>query len=335
MPALRLFDPTRSFADEPVPDAPTVSYVVRLFLKATASRVALGTLSEKCLSRMTETLDHFAATMGRRSVAECKNSDLIDWIVAHKQWVSPHTKVTRMGQVVTCFRWADDEGHIERCPFRRKSKLWPRLEPRAAITPAEYRKMMTLVRDSKSRIVQGKRYRHVRFYAASALAFRSALYFLWQTGARTGEMRHLAWKDIDLLAGVATLHEHKTWQATGQVRLIALPRGVLWLLRWRFRTQLPCPDDLVFPNGQRRIWQSSFAKMFRRYAKLAGVRDEVSAYSLRHGFVVRFLNAGIGERQIADIIGHTSTRYIEWYGRTARQNLAYLQGILANGNQKK
>lgn len=335
MPALRLYDPAYPFGDDPPNGAPTVSYIVRIFLESAASRVALGTLSPRCLARMAETLDQFADALGGRDVASCKNADLIDWIVAHPQWISPHTKVTRMGQVVTCFRWADDEGHIEWCPFKRKSKLWPRLEPRAAIQLAEYERMMSLARDCKTRLVPGSRYRHARFYKGSALAFRSSLYFLWETGARTGEMRFLQWKDVNLLAGVAVLHEHKTWQATGKTRLIALPPGVLRLLRWRFRVKRPKPNELVFPNGRGRLWQSSFAKMFRRYAGLAGVRDEVTAYSLRHGFVVRLLDAGIGDRQIADVIGHSSTRYIEWYGRTARQNLAYLRKILDEANSKK
>jgi integrase len=330
---LRLFEPAGAM--DAAPDDPTISYVIRLFLESAAARVALGTLKARSLARISETLDDFAAAMGGRIVRDCKNADLVSWIVAHPQWVSPHTKVTRMGQVVTAFRWADDEGHIERCPFKRKSKLWPRLEPRAAILPVEYERMMSLARNCKSVAVAGPRYKHARFYTASRRAFRSALYFLWETGARVGEMRCLEWKDVDLENGVAILHEHKTRQATGQARLIALPAGVLRLLRWRFRRQRPRPNQLVFPNGRGQLWKSSFVKTFRRYARLAGVRDEVSAYSLRHGFVVRLLEAGTGQRQIADVIGHTSTRYIEWYGRTARQNIEYLQKILADAKRRR
>ncbi len=81
-----------------------------------------------------------------------------------------------------------------------------------------------------------------------------------------------------------------------------------------------------FPNGQGRPWNRwTFSKLFRRHAKLAGVRAEVSAYSLRHGWCVEALEAGVGERQIADAMGHVSTKFIGWYGRGVRSKIDYLR----------
>jgi integrase len=58
------------------------------------------------------------------------------------------------------------------------------------------------------------------------------------------------------------------------------------------------------------------------------VRDIVTPYSLRHGFCIRSLDAGLGERQIADLMGHASTKYVSWYGRTAGRRIEYLADLL-------
>ena len=56
-------------------------------------------------------------------------------------------------------------------------------------------------------------------------------------------------------------------------------------------------------------------------------RAGISPYSLRHTFCVNGLEAGIGHRQLADALGHTTTRYVEWYGRDTQGNADYLRGV--------
>jgi integrase len=141
-------------------------------------------------------------------------------------------------------------------------------------------------------------------------------------------MRALTWDALDWTKGFATLTMHKTAKATGESRLIALSPGVLrllgWLFRWRGR-----PVGIVFTNGRGGAWQPcSFASYFRKVAKFAGVRLKLSPYSLRHGFTVIGLENNVGDRQLADLLGQASTRYVAWYGRSTRRRGDYLRGVL-------
>ena len=88
------------------------------------------------------------------------------------------------------------------------------------------------------------------------------------------------------------------------------------------------PTGPLFRNGWGRPWCCvTFARLFRRYGQLAGIRPEVSPYSIRHNFCVRSLNANNGDRQTADLMGQTSTHYVKWYGKTAKGNIDYLKSI--------
>ncbi len=310
---MRLFVPT----SEPLaPDGVTVADVAAAFLRAKELRRKLGGGSDKSLEVLTDTLNDLTEALGPRIVVDLSNEDLLEWIADHAEWVSPHTQTHRQGLVVTAFRWAADEKRmIPFCPFRRTAKLFATLQPRVAITPEEFKALMRSAREEAG-------------HRKSKAALRRALYFLWVTGCRTCEMRTLTWSQIDFALGAAVLNEHKT-EATGQRRVIPFTPTLTRLLRYIHRRTAPAPQDRVFLNGRGRPWQApGFARLFRRYGKFAGIRSEVSPYSLRHGFCCRALERNVGERQIADVMGHKSTRYIEWYARAARSNIVYLQGIV-------
>ena len=48
----------------------------------------------------------------------------------------------------------------------------------------------------------------------------------------------------------------------------------------------------------------------------------------RHGFCVRAIEAGVGNRQVADAMGHANTRLTDWYGRASTGNAEYLRNVL-------
>lgn len=328
------------------PESRTVRDAINLFIADKRRRVAAGAYDEKSLETLLPTLTDFANAYGDKTVDQCGNGDLITWILAHETWASPHTLLHRMGMVVAAFRWAASRGIIRDCPFRRVPDLWPSPQPRQAIKPEEYRAIMQAARVGPYRVLthrprckppeQPTRYAKQHLHRPTSRAFRMALFMLWQTGCRTCEMKTARWADLDFDKGVIILAEHKTARATGHARIIALSRPLLRLLRWRWRRLRPKPADLICMNGRGSPWTNgTFGRAFRKRAGEAGVRACVTAYSLRHGFCVRALEAGVGERQLADVMGHSSTRYIEWYGRSTRNNAEYLRGVLDDVNGEK
>ncbi len=299
-----------------------VTEIVANFLADKERRHATGRLTAKAIDRYRRRLSAFVADFGARVVGDCCQDDLIGWIFRHVEWESSFTRADAAGAVVACFRWAVGRRLITSQPFTRPVGCWPPLVPRVAIRSEEFAAMM---RAAKRR---GR--------ARARAGFRLALQFLWETGARTCEMRALGWDAIDWRTGIATLIEHKTVAKTGEPRLVILSGLAVRILRLIHRRQRWPQTGVVFRNSWGNAWKSpAFASYFRKVAKLAGVRLGVSPYSLRHGFTVCALEAGIGERQIADLLGQATTRYVSWYGKSTRRRADYLRAVLDQVHGRK
>lgn len=269
-------------------------------------------------------LTSFCDLFGSCTIAEAKQYQLEYWLFEHPEWKSAHTRGNAQKWVVTCFRWLWKNDLIDRCPYRAISN--GPLLPRKAILPSEYRAMLAAAKacDGISR-----RKRPSRF------AFRKLLWFMWECGCRPTEAREMLWESVDLERGCIVLEQHKTAKVTGDLRIIPLTDAAIRLLRWELRRRQPMPGDHVFVTSRGGPWsKSNLVKLFAEYATLAGVRQNITAYCLRHGFVTEALEGGddheaLTEREVADIVGHRSTRYVEWYSRTLRTKVDYLRRCAA------
>ena len=56
----------------------------------------------------------------------------------------------------------------------------------------------------------------------------------------------------------------------------------------------------------------------------------ITPYGLRHLFTVLGIENGVGERQLADQLGHTTTKFVAYYGRTTRFKSAHLRGVVTS-----
>lgn len=302
----------------PISPMPTFRFVVAEYLVDIQCRVDAKLIGERYRWQLHRYCTIAAAYFGDRPAAEITRADLARWVTAHREWVSPHTRSDACRSVISCLRWAFETRLIPQAPPRSPTLGPQQLAPRPAITPLEVARIMKAVRTSNGITRRRK---------PSRQPFKYALLFLWLTGARTCEMRECRWEHVDWDRGVISLTRHKT-DRTGKPRLIPLTDKMLRLLLWMWKRKRPdCP--WIFPNSRGGQWRTqTFADMFRSYARQSGVRDEVSAYCLRHGFTVRALDLGIGERQIADVLGHTSTKWVGWYGQSTRLHAGYLRKIL-------
>jgi integrase len=313
---------------------PTVAQIVQLYLDQIELRSQAGTLSAASRARARYYLGDFSGKFGELTVDQCRNGDLTRWLLERPRWKSPATKSDALTAVLNCFRWAasPEERYLPYCPYSRPKGL-PKPRPRAAFDEAEYRRFM-----HASRNHPGERRR------PSSMALRVAIYFLWRSGCRTCEVRNGLWPDVQWENGVIELPHHKTEVATGEDRLIGLDERLLRILRWLHRTRKPdsracaceeakrrphAREDHIFRNGRGGAWtKDSFARLFRTFANRAGIDPKKSAYSLRHGFCVQAITRGLADREIADQMGHASTRQIAWYGRQSRQRAEHLRNIV-------
>jgi integrase len=319
----------------------TVQQVIDAYLLHLRVRVDGGDLSEGRMVHAERHLRAFGKLFGSKPLTGCKRHDLTVFLASWPRLKSGWSKQGAVASVICCFRWAEDEGLIDHAPYRKPRSMRFACRPRQPMNLADYAKIMraAMYRPYRGNRADQPSYSH-RFLPkrASCRALRRGLFFLRRTGSRTCEMREARWKDVDWSAGVIRLSHHKTAAVVGEDRVIGLDVCVLRLLRNMRRQEeraaalrgLSFLDQRIFLNGRGKPWtRDTFGKLFRKYAKKAGVAG-VSPYSLRHTFAVTGIQNGIGERQIADQMGHTSTKFVAWYGRQSRQKSAYLCGVAAD-----
>lgn len=308
------------------PSTGEVRRLIIAYLDHLALRLRAGKITEKTAEKPRHYLGVFSRDFGEKSVSELHPNTLEKWIISHPEWQSPHTLLDAIGCVMACFDWGcHDEEMISRNPLRRPKDL-PTPGPRKPLFKSEYRALM---RTARRYIPRGSGAMRRRPASAN---FRAALWFLWSTGCRPGEMLEAEWSDLDWRTGVLRLYSHKTARKTGQHRALALNRWILFFLS-RHAPQVPEQGQKIFPNLRGGHW-GEFSKVFRRFANLSGIPKDKSAYCLRHGVCVDLIEHGATDRQAADILGHSSTRYVSWYGRGTKNHADYLRRIQDLRRQK-
>jgi integrase len=312
----------------------TVQDVIDRYLQHMRVRFDAGDIGSLTYGKAKSYLTEFGRLFGRKKLRDAKPSDLLTFLVDHPAWRSPWTKNDAVGQIVSAFRWAVNEELIDCIVYKRPRTRYA-TQPRSPMHEAEY------VALHRAAMAHGKRSgRRRRVHKnQTGRALRRAICWLRRSGSRTCELRLLQWRHVDWNASVCRLQDHKTAKVTGESRLIGLDPAVMRLLSnlhrqastfCRGKLQPPPDDAHVFLNARGRPFtRGTFARVFRAFARKAGVREEVSAYSIRHMFVTTAIERGIGHRQIADAVGHRGTRLIEYYGRQTRQNSSYLSNTVA------
>ena len=296
----------------------TVRELCRQFLELKELEGHSGLITDSLVKRLRRHLDDFCqGTRGDLAAEKLRGSDVTRWILGHDAWQADSYRLSAARSVQGAYSWATDEGLLTRNPVRKLKPCWGTPQPRGAIRPEEYRAILEAARRCDGR--RGRR-------RPGRSAFRIAWWFLWQTGARTCEMREAQWEYVDWEAGLLRFPDHKTRKKTGQSRVIPLSARVLRLLQFLHRHRGDATH--IFTTSRGGPWTCrNFDQAAAEFRKLAGVRAECTPYTLRHGWTVAGLEAGEGERQLADVLGHTSTRYVAWYGKDVKTRAEYLRGI--------
>jgi len=145
------------------------------------------------------------------------------------------------------------------------------------------------------------------------------LLLLW-TGLSPGEALALGWEHLDLVGGTLTVartldcktHKLLEGQAKRDSRLreVPLPQELRSALRERHLREGRPEAGLVFANakGEPLDLDNLRARHFKPILERAKIERRVTIYTLRHGFGTAGLEAGLDVKDVAVLMGHSSTR---------------------------
>jgi integrase len=154
------------------------------------------------------------------------------------------------------------------------------------------------------------------------------------TGLRPGELTALSWDDLDLTAGTATVrkawkgreeHRHLGEPKTASSRrTVGLPPIAIEALQrhlehqrtiWLDQDRPQQWADLVFVSrAGTPIHPANRRRIVRDVAREAGI-GHLAPYDLRHTAASLLSDAGVPNQELADLLGHTTTRMVEVHYR--------------------
>ena len=149
---------------------------------------------------------------------------------------------------------------------------------------------------------------------------RALIEFLYATGARISEACGLSLGDLDMGDSLVRLLGKGNKERIvpfGRSAHAALRdwldeggRGMLVPKRWKTRDYA----DAVFlgVHGTRLTRQAAF-NIVRKYARLAGIKEEVSPHTLRHSCATHMLVHGADLRIVQELLGHASVSTTQVY----------------------
>lgn len=160
-----------------------------------------------------------------------------------------------------------------------------------------------------------------------------------RTGLRIGEASALEWSDIDWENSVVNVFKTVQWMRTkdrpslisdktktGEDRVIPLIPAVLEELRNLRKIQNRISGLIFSEDGQRIITYRCIQHHYD-YAFEAAKIDFRSTHILRHSFATQFLETTLNNNALKALLGHTSIKMTEKYGKTT--NRLTLAGMMA------
>lgn len=159
---------------------------------------------------------------------------------------------------------------------------------------------------------------------------------LLHTGMRLGEVRHLAWPNVDLKARVIHIRpfefmnpltgEKTFWSAKSKhdrgKREVPIDDTVLEILE---RRKKEAKDTFVFaPYTDPGHWNKKIRLRVMKYMKAIGIREFTRPHWLRHTFISWLAMAGKPKESIMDIVGHVEEDTFERYRHTTPEHRASL-----------
>jgi integrase len=159
---------------------------------------------------------------------------------------------------------------------------------------------------------------------------RPIMTFAVNTGMRLGELVNLKWADIDQTTGFIRVDHTSKGHKTRHIPINLALKAVLATLKPSRSEEGFIPFVFVNERFKKPYKASSVYNAFKAAASRANVQGVVF-HTLRHTAVSRMVAAGIPDRVIMKIVGHSTPHMVTRYAHLAPQSLKGATDSLAVG----
>lgn len=140
--------------------------------------------------------------------------------------------------------------------------------------------------------------------ACTNLKHKAIMVLMYGLGLRVGEVINLMPSHIDSSRNIINIICGKGKKD----RQVQLPQNILQLLRDYYRQYKPTGDYLFQGQFKEKYTERSINQFLKTYASKAGIRRNIHAHLLRHGFATSSLEMGTDIRLIQKLLGHNSIK---------------------------
>lgn len=231
-------------------------------------------------------LQSFCDLHGGVRASDLRPLHLTDWLDQHSGW-----KASRRHAIISvkrCFKWAEEEGIVDKSPFRGVKK--PPVGRRDRIlSPAEKKEILETIKDKP---------------------FRQFVFALYETGCRPSEVARVTAAHFDEARGLWVFAEHKTRRKTGKPRVVYLTPAMVELTREVVKKY---PTGPLFRGNRNKkgFTRNGIRCRFRRLREKLPHLKGVVSYTARHTYTTEALTNGVGVMEVAELLGHTGTAMVE------------------------
>ncbi len=264
-------------------------------------------LSDRTLSAYSADIDLYLAGLegdGVYSLSEVLREDILDHLISlrHRE-LSARSVARHLSAIRRFHRYLRDEGLTDKDPTDGfDSPRLVRALP-SVLSPQEVERLLGAPD------------------AENAVGIRDAamLELFYSCGLRISELATLLLRDVSL--------EESSLRVRGKgskVRLVPLGRQAIertsaWL---EIRAAGKVKDETLFLSSQgRRFGRTSVWKVVKRYAREAGISQNVTPHMLRHSFATHLLDNGADLRAVQEMLGHADITTTQIYTHVSVERL--------------
>jgi integrase/recombinase XerD len=311
------FDPWRdnpqTFREQGV-QAPSLSVASSQFLDAKETEG----LSSRTLNSYRGRLSGFSSEVGDKTVDTIGPEDIEAY--CKDQNVSTSTRHTRFRVLRSFFGWLEENGAISERPTE---SVTPPNRPQDFPRPVSEDELEQICEAVRSDYEQKKEMNGVR--QGDIIWRERAFRWSYLTGMRLEEIARLRWTHIDDAKGLILIPENKS----GRPQTVPLIQRAVKVLGdakkdhkkteaeyFVFRSPRANPTERNIGS-----WKRHHTTKFTHYRKKAGLSDEITHHSLRHGTASRLAEAGKTATTIKEFLRHSSIDTSMKYVRMSNEQL--------------